>query len=473
MVFEREHSIADELAWLDSEGPASPALVRLRRTGRVGLRLRALLQLSLLPRLARRARPPQARRCSCRRRSAIRRSACRSSGPIFRGVRGRHVQLAGRAGDDPGGDRQHATCPASWSASAPKCRSAPIPARFRQAFDVQPPVRDLHRPHRREQGLRRAVSTTSSATPRTFPRGLDLRARSATPVMPIPDAPAHPPPRVLSRSRQVRRARRRGPADHAVVLREPVDGRARGVGARPAGARQRRAATCCKGQCIRSSAGLYYESYEEFVEALYALESNGPLHARLGRNGRDFFTRHYAWPVIERQVPRHVRGGSSGSRRKRRWSRCPASSRGGGAIARPQRSWPRRSASGAGARCRGRPRGAHDGPRPGAARPPGARDARVRRRHRPRGARHPARAPRRGLRVGDLRRDGRPAPRGPDDSTIARWSATVEPRRRAHPSLLDRIARVAHGLRPAGADGARLPQHHAARVLHRRPQAIS
>ena len=56
-----------------------------------------------------------------------------------------------------------------------------------------------------------------------------------------------------------------------------------------------------RGQCIRSNAGLYYESYEEFVEALYSLESNGPLNARLGRNGRDFFKRHYAWPVIERK----------------------------------------------------------------------------------------------------------------------------------------------------------------------------
>ena len=40
-----------------------------------------------------------------------------------------------------------------------------------------------------------------------------------------------------------------------------------------------------KGQCIRSNAGLYYENYEEFVEALYSLESNGPLNARLGRTG--------------------------------------------------------------------------------------------------------------------------------------------------------------------------------------------
>jgi hypothetical protein len=56
-----------------------------------------------------------------------------------------------------------------------------------------------------------------------------------------------------------------------------------------------------RGQCIRSNAGLYYDTYEEFVEALYSLESNGPLNARLGRNGREFFRRHYAWPVIERK----------------------------------------------------------------------------------------------------------------------------------------------------------------------------
>ena len=56
-----------------------------------------------------------------------------------------------------------------------------------------------------------------------------------------------------------------------------------------------------RGQCIRSGAGLYYERYEEFAETLYSLESNGPLHAHLGRNGRDYFERHYTWPVIERK----------------------------------------------------------------------------------------------------------------------------------------------------------------------------
>jgi glycosyltransferase involved in cell wall biosynthesis len=56
-----------------------------------------------------------------------------------------------------------------------------------------------------------------------------------------------------------------------------------------------------RGQVVRSNAGLYYESFEEFAEALYLLEAAGPLAAPLGRNGREFFRRHYAWPVIERK----------------------------------------------------------------------------------------------------------------------------------------------------------------------------
>lgn len=56
-----------------------------------------------------------------------------------------------------------------------------------------------------------------------------------------------------------------------------------------------------RGQVIRSNAGLYYENFEEFAEAMYALEAAGPLNAVLGRNGREFFKRHYAWPVIERK----------------------------------------------------------------------------------------------------------------------------------------------------------------------------
>ena len=54
-----------------------------------------------------------------------------------------------------------------------------------------------------------------------------------------PGSSAHPPSRLHLRSRQVRRHRRLRGADHAVALREPVDGRARGVGPGAAGAGQR------------------------------------------------------------------------------------------------------------------------------------------------------------------------------------------------------------------------------------------
>jgi glycosyltransferase involved in cell wall biosynthesis len=56
-----------------------------------------------------------------------------------------------------------------------------------------------------------------------------------------------------------------------------------------------------RGQCIRSGGGLYYTTFEEFAAALYQLEASGPVSAVLGRRGREFFRRHYTWPVIERK----------------------------------------------------------------------------------------------------------------------------------------------------------------------------
>jgi glycosyltransferase involved in cell wall biosynthesis len=54
-----------------------------------------------------------------------------------------------------------------------------------------------------------------------------------------------------------------------------------------------------KGQCIRSNAGLYYESYPEYFETLRAIEQNRWLSGTLGRNGRQFFREHYDWRVVE------------------------------------------------------------------------------------------------------------------------------------------------------------------------------
>lgn len=56
-----------------------------------------------------------------------------------------------------------------------------------------------------------------------------------------------------------------------------------------------------RGQAIRSNAGLYYENYGEFVEAVRVLTGSPTVAATLGQNGSRFFKTHYAWPVIERK----------------------------------------------------------------------------------------------------------------------------------------------------------------------------
>ena len=54
-----------------------------------------------------------------------------------------------------------------------------------------------------------------------------------------------------------------------------------------------------RGQVIRANAGLYYESYEEFAAALHLLETERGLRRTLGTNGRAYFERHYTWSVVE------------------------------------------------------------------------------------------------------------------------------------------------------------------------------
>jgi glycosyltransferase involved in cell wall biosynthesis len=56
-----------------------------------------------------------------------------------------------------------------------------------------------------------------------------------------------------------------------------------------------------RGQCIRSRAGLYYDTQAEFVETLRAVADSRSLNEALGANGRRFYQQHYAWPVIEQK----------------------------------------------------------------------------------------------------------------------------------------------------------------------------
>ena len=296
-VFEHPHSIADELAWLDSEGPTSPALVDylVRASAPFDYVFffsyryyHAWHGARLLP--AKAILVPTAERDPAMGLSIF--------GPMFRGVRAIMYNSPRRARDDSGGGAQPATCPASSSASAPKCRSGPIPQRFRRKYNIRRPFAIYIGRIDANKGCgelfdyfqRYAVS---------FPRGLDL-VLIGKPIIPVP------PHHRIHHLGFLRDQDKFDALAAADVLIMPsyfeslsmVALEAWALG-RPVLANGR--CDVLKGQCIRSNAGLYYESYEEFAETLYSLESNGPLHARLGPNGRDYFARHYAWPVIERK----------------------------------------------------------------------------------------------------------------------------------------------------------------------------
>ena len=62
-----------------------------------------------------------------------------------------------------------------------------------------------------------------------------------------------------------------------------------------------------KGQCLRSDAGLYYDNYYEFKEALTLLESDETLRRGLGINGKRYYRDHYHWAVIEEKYNRILR----------------------------------------------------------------------------------------------------------------------------------------------------------------------
>ena len=55
------------------------------------------------------------------------------------------------------------------------------------------------------------------------------------------------------------------------------------------------------GQALRSNAGLYYENAREFAAALALLRGDTRTAAAMGENGRTYFRRHYDWPVIEQR----------------------------------------------------------------------------------------------------------------------------------------------------------------------------
>ena len=294
VVFDEQHSIAAELAWLRSEGPTSPALIsHLRHAGHEydfciffsyryyhayhGIRVTGPRAV-LVP--------------TAERDPAL---GLRIFHGSFRNVRAvmynsheERALITGVSGNE--------TVPGVVVGIGSEVPADPSPERFRQATGIDGPVIIYVGRIDENKGCRELFSHFQRFA-RVMPE-LTL-VLIGNPVMPVPD---HPRIRHLGFVTDQEKFDAMAAADLLVMPSyyeslSMVTLEAWALG-RPVLANGRCDVLC--GQCVRSNAGLYYETYEEFAEALHAILAHRGLREALGANGRDYFDRHYRWPTIER-----------------------------------------------------------------------------------------------------------------------------------------------------------------------------
>lgn len=295
-VFDRTHSLAEELAWLDSEGPCSPALIR--HIGRVKNEFdfflffsaryyhawhgaRAVLDKAILV--------PTAERDPAVGLSIM--------GTLFRGVRAlMYNSLEER--DLVHGVSGNQAVPGTVVGVGSMVPDRTQPWRFRKKFNVKRPFVIYIGRIDENKGCQ-ALFEHFINYAANYPNGLDL-VLLGNAVIPVPK---HPRIRSLGFVSDEDKFDALAAAD-LLVMPSPFESLS--MVALEAWALGKPvlvngACDVLRGQTLRANGGLYYESSEEFAEGLYCLEASGPIGAILGRQGREFFNRHYTWPVIERK----------------------------------------------------------------------------------------------------------------------------------------------------------------------------
>ena len=294
-VFEHRHSIADELAWLTSEGPTSRALVdHLGRADAFDFVILFSFRYYHAYHAARRVTSKAILVPTAERDPAV---GLGIFGPVFRSVRAimynSHEERA--MIEAASGNTSVPGVVVGVGSEVPDRSDA---LRFRRTFGIDRPFAIYIGRIDENKGCGELFDFYRRYAA-TFPRGLDLVLIGSA-IMPVPD---HPRIHHLGFLADQDKFDALAASDLLIMPSyfeslSMVALEAWALG-KPVLANGR--CDVLKGQCIRSSAGLYYENYAEFAEALHALESNGPLHARLGHNGRQYFRANYSWPVIEQK----------------------------------------------------------------------------------------------------------------------------------------------------------------------------
>ena len=295
-VFESTHSLNDELAWLEAEGPTSPALIRHLAGQQASYDYVLFFSLRYYHAYhGARAVPDKAILVPTAERDEV--LGLEIFRPILRGVRAcmynspeERALLQAMAGrDDVPGVVVGVGSELPTSASA---------ERFRQRTGIHDRTAIYIGRIDENKGCAELFDYWQRYSEIT-PGGLTL-VLIGTPVLPVP---THPRIRHLG---FVTDQEKYDALEAAEFLIMPsyfeslsmVALEAWGMG-KPVLANGR--CDVLRGQAMRSNAGLYYESYAEFVEAVRVLDGSAGVAAVLGRNGRRFFQANYAWPIIERK----------------------------------------------------------------------------------------------------------------------------------------------------------------------------
>jgi glycosyltransferase involved in cell wall biosynthesis len=298
LVFTRHHSLEDELRWLESEGPLSPALVGALRAARHDFDYALFFSIRYYQAFhgARAVSDRAVLVPTAERDPAL---GLGMFGPVFRGARAimynsfeerALIQAVSGNHDVPG-------VVVGVGSEIPTDVSA---ERFRRAYGVREPFLVYIGRIDANKGCAELFDffrkyTDSASSPR--PASLLL---IGTPVLPIPKDP---------RIRHLGYVSDRDKFDaiaasEALVMPSYYESlsmvalEAWALG-KPVVANAR--CDVLLGQCLRSNGGLYYRDAAEFAGVLDAILENRTLAATLGRSGREYFVRHYAWPVIERK----------------------------------------------------------------------------------------------------------------------------------------------------------------------------
>jgi len=294
-VFEHQHSIAEELRWMNSQGPTSPALIRHIR--RVQADFDFFLFFSFRYYHAYhgpRAVPDKAILVPTAERDAVLGLGIFS--PVFRGVRAIMYNSHEERGlIDSISKRRGPGVVVGVGSNVP---DRPQPGRFKKKYNVHRPFAIYVGRIDVNKGCGEMFDFFQQYAART-PRGMDLILIGSKHL----EVPAAPRIKHLGFVPEEDKFDAIAAAD-LLIMPSPYESLSMVTLEAWAMGRPVLANAKCdvlKGQCLRSNAGLFYENVDEFCEGLFTLESTGPAGLVLGRHGREYFRRNYAWPVIERK----------------------------------------------------------------------------------------------------------------------------------------------------------------------------